>query len=56
VGAKVTKIVHFDEVEVVFPADQIRPLINPLKSLLIRLPTLFGRRGTANLMSTFLCD
>ena len=51
-----TKRVHFDEVEVVFPADQIRPLINPLKSLLIRLPTPFGRRGTANLMSMFIGD
>jgi len=52
----VTKIVHFDEVEVVFAADQIRPLINPLKSLLIRLPTPFSRRGTANLISTFIGD
>ena len=56
VGGKVTKIVHFDEVEVVFPADQIRPLINPPKSLLIRLLTRFGRRGTANLISTFIGD
>jgi len=53
-GGKVTKIVHFDEVEVVFPADQIRQQINPLKSLLIGLPTLFGHRGTANLMRTFI--
>ena len=45
-GGKVTKIVHFDEVEVVFLADQIRPLMNPLKSLYIHLPTPFGRRGT----------
>jgi len=56
VGGKVTKIVHFDEVEVVFPADQIRLLINPLMSLLIRLPTPFGRSGTENLMSTFIGD
>jgi len=56
VGGKVNKIVHFDEVEVVFPADQIRQLINPLKYLLIRLPTTFGRRGTANLMRTFIGD
>jgi len=56
VGGNVTKIVHFDEVQVVFPADQIRPLINSLKSLLIGLPTLFGRRGAANLMSTFIGD
>jgi len=46
--------VHFDEGEVVFPADQIRPLINPLKSLLICLPTPFGSTGTAHLMSTFI--
>jgi len=50
----VSRIVHFAEVEVVFQADQIHPLINPLRSLLIRLPTLFGRRGTENLMSTFI--
>ena len=46
-----TKIVHFDEVEVVFPAVQIRPLINPMKSVMMRLPTPSGRRGTSNLMS-----
>ena len=51
-----TKIVHFEKVEVVCQADQIRPLINPLKALLIRLPTPFGRRGTANLMSRFIAD
>ena len=42
VGGKVTKIVHLDEVEVGFPADQIFPLKTPLKSLLIRLLTAFG--------------
>jgi len=52
----VTKIVHFDEVEVAFPADKIRPLISPLKSLLIRLSMLLGRSGTANLTSTFIGD
>ena len=51
-----TKLEHFDEGEVVFPVDQIRPLINPRKSLLIRLATPFGCRGTANLMSTFIGD
>jgi len=52
----VTKIVHFDEGEVVFPADQIRWPINALQSLLIGLPTPFGSRDTANVMSTFICD
>jgi len=47
---------HFDEAEVVFPVDQICPLINPLKSLLIRLLTPFGRRPTANRISTFMGD
>jgi len=56
VEGKVTKIVHFDEVEVIFPADHICPLINPLKPLLIRLQTPFGRRGTANIMSMFIGD
>ena len=46
---KLSKILHFDEVDVVFPVDQISPVINSVKSLLIlllqwqQLPLLVGK-------------
>jgi len=43
--------VDFDEVEVVFLADQICPLIQPLKPILIRLQMAFGGSVMVDLFS-----
>ena len=51
-----TKVVHFDEVEVVSLLDQIRLLIKSLKSHLICLLTLFGHEGMMHLLSISICD
>ena len=51
-GGKVTKVVHFDEVEVIFLADQICPLVMPLKPILIHLLTAFGGSVVLDLFST----
>ena len=47
-----TKVVHFDEVEVIFLADQICPLVMPLKPILIRLPMAFCGSVVVDLFST----
>jgi len=46
-----TKVVHFDEVEVVFLADIICRLIKPLQPTLIRLQWVFGGIFEAELFS-----
>ena len=46
-----TKVVYFDQVEVVFLADPICPLIKPLKPILISLLTAFGSSVVADLLS-----
>jgi len=54
VGDKVTKVVHLDEVEVVFLLDQICPPVNPLKPVLIRLPTALGSRYMVGFLSNLI--
>ena len=44
VGRKVTMVVHHDKIEVVFSLGQICPLVNHLKTGLIRLPMMSGSR------------
>ena len=46
-----TKVVHFDEVEVVFLVDQICLLIKPLKPILIHLLREIGGSVVADLFS-----
>ena len=46
-----TKVVHFDEAEVVFLADQICQLSKPLKPILIRLLTAFGGSVVADVFN-----
>jgi len=48
-GGKVTKVVHFDKVELVFLVDQICPLIEPLKPILICLLMVFSGSIVADL-------
>ena len=54
VGDKVTKIVHLDEVEVVFSLDQICPPVNPLKPVLIRLLTALGSTDIVSFVSNLV--
>ena len=51
---KVTKVVHLDEVEVVFLLDQICPPVNSLKPFLIRLPTALGSRDMVGFLSNLI--
>jgi len=46
--------VHRDEVEVVFLLDQICPPVNPLKPVVIRLPTALGSSDMVGFWSNLI--
>ena len=56
VGGKVTKVVHLDEVEVVFSLDQICLPVNSLKPVLICPPTALASRDMVGFLSNLIRD
>jgi hypothetical protein len=51
-GLKVSQVVHLDKVEMVFPLQQIRLLIYPLRPLFRHTSTLLGRGKTEGCLSS----
>ena len=51
---KVTKVLHLDEVEVIFSLDQICWAVNPLKPVLIRLPKVVGSTDMVGFLSNLI--
>ena len=49
------KVVHLDEVEVVFSLDQFCPPVNPPKPVIISLPTAFGSGDMVGFLSNLIC-